>query len=138
MIRALLAMVMLAGCGGSAATAVETASQEPTAPTVTRSEAMCVAFEIVADRIRPALATARGDALEASFAGLQIVIAGADIVDLAERESGLVADDLRALGEAYMDEGAAVQAEAANPNLPAEQAGAGTEAYDETASRYDC
>lgn len=100
---------------------------------------MCDAFALVEQRIVPALRDAEeGDALVATFAGLELVTTGSDIADMARSQDGEVARDLAALGEAWQHQGQVMQAVAANPDLPAEEADSGADLYDELTDRYEC
>lgn len=113
---ALAVVLILAGCGGSAATptASEAPASSPPIPSIEPSAAignarMCEAFDIVNNDISPAYESFTSDPIDASFAGLAIVTAGADIKDLAEGvEPPELAEDIEEMGQLFQDEGAMV------------------------------
>lgn len=131
-------MAALAACD-AAPTESAGRNEASTPPPAIRSAAMCDAFALVEQRIVPALSDAEGaDAIGVSFAALEVVTVGADIVEMARAQDGVVAADLVALGEAWQHQGQVMSAVAANPQLPAEDADSGSDAYAELLARYEC
>lgn len=114
LIAAVLLVLALAACGGPAASETPSMAGPPSstpAASAAGLERMCAAFDIVQQQISPAyddIAAAQSE-LDISLAGLAIMSAGSDIVDLADGvQPDQLAAELRFLGERYITEGEAV------------------------------
>lgn len=137
MIRVMVVVALLAGCGGSATTLSSSPSPSPSTSASGNPVAMCVAFDRIEREIEPALQNTNGE-VAGAMAGLTVVVTGSDIVEMAADEEGEVAADLIELGEAFQHQGSVIQATSANPELPAEDPTKGTDLYAVLRAKYDC